>query len=69
MSINNIENNFGPTSDIFSGYKTDTSFFEEETRDDIVVNKYANSIPTNLDYSLTPNMSVDLNFLKNQMVF
>ena len=45
MSINNIENNFGPTSDIFSGYKTDTSFFEEETRDDIVVNKYANSIP------------------------
>jgi hypothetical protein len=66
MSINNIENNFGPTSDIFSGYKTDVSFFEEQKRDDIIVNKYANSIPTNLDYSLTPSMMVDLNFLKNQ---
>lgn len=66
MSVNNIENNFGPTANIFDGYKPDVSFFEEKSRDDIIIEKYADSVPTSLDYSLAPTISIDLNFLKNQ---
>ena len=66
MSVNNIENNFNPTDKIFDGYKPDVSFFEEKTRDDLIIDHYQNSVPTNLDYSLAPDFSVNLSFLKNQ---
>jgi hypothetical protein len=66
MSVNNVENNFNPTDKIFDGYKPDVSFFEEKTRNDLIIDHYQNSVPTNLDYSLAPDFSVNLSFLKNQ---
>lgn len=66
MSINNIENNFGPTDKIFDQYKSDVSFFEEPVKDLNFAKNYADNLPTDLDYALTPNEGIDLGFLKNQ---
>lgn len=66
MSVNNIENNFSPNSNIFDGYKVDVSFFEEPKKDSNIASHYADNMPTNLDYSMSPNMGVNLSFLKSQ---
>ena len=63
MSINNIENNFGPTDKIFDQYKSDVSFFEEPVKDLNFAKNYADNLPTDLDYALTPNEGIDLGFL------